>query len=232
MFPYRKAESVTEKAPTRVLIADDHALVRAGICALLEKVPAVKVVAEAADGHEALELVEKHKPHVVLMDIAMPGLNGLEATRRLGKTSPATHIIILSMHASEEYVWEALRAGARGYLLKGASLAELELAIKAVAEDQIYLSPPISKSVIEDYLRPTGSEHRSVESLTPRQREILQMIAEGTSTKQIAFRLNLSVKTVDTHRSLLMKRLNVHDVASLVRYAVKIGLVSLQTLVG
>jgi DNA-binding NarL/FixJ family response regulator len=218
---------VTEKLPTRVLIADDHALVRAGIRALLEKVPAVEVVAEAADGREALDLIRKHQPHVVLMDIAMPGINGLEATRLLGKTSPATHIMILSMHSSEEYVWQALRSGARGYLLKGASLAELELAIKSVAEDQIYLSPSISKSLIEDYLRPTGSERRSTDSLTPRQREILQMIAEGKSTKQIALDLNISVKTVDTHRSLLMKRLNVHDVARLVRYAVKIGLINL-----
>lgn len=224
---------MTEKSPTRVLIADDHALVRAGIRALLEKVAAVDVVAEAADGLEALDLIEKHRPEVVLMDIAMPGINGLEATRRLSKTGPATNIIILSMHVSEEYVWQALRAGARGYLLKGASLAELELAITLVAENQIYLSPPISKGLIEEYLHPTSSgEHRAIVSMTPRQQEILQMIAEGKSTKQIALRLNISVKTVDTHRSLLMKRLNVHDVASLVRYAVKIGLVNLQAFLG
>ena len=223
---------MTEKKPTRVLIADDHALVRAGIRALLEKVAAVEVVAEAADGREALELIKTHQPHVVLMDIAMPGINGLEATRRLGKSSSATHIVILSMHDSEEYVWQALRAGAHGYLLKGASLAELELAIKSVAEDQIYLSPSISRNLIEDYLHPIGGEHRSPESLTPRQREILQLIAEGRTTKQIALSLNISVKTVDTHRSLLMKRLKVHDVASLVRYAVKIGLVNLQAFLG
>jgi DNA-binding NarL/FixJ family response regulator len=220
---------VTDKHPTRVLIADDHALVRAGIRALLEKVATVEVVAEAADGHEALDLTGKHQPDVVLMDIAMPGLGGLEATRRFGKIAPATHVIILSMHDSEEYVWQALRAGARGYLLKGSSLAELELAIKVVAEDHIYLSPAISKSLIEDYLRP-ASEHRSIGNLTPRQREILRMIAEGKSTKQIALDLNISVKTVDTHRSLLMKRLNVHDLASLVRYAVKIGLVTVQAI--
>ena len=223
---------MTEKLPTRVLIADDHALVRAGIRALLETVAEVEVVAEAADGREALDLVRKHQPDVVLMDIAMPGISGLEATRLLGKTSPDTHIMILSMHASEEYVWQALRSGARGYLLKGASLAELELAIKSVAEDQIYLSPSISRNLIEDYLRPTGSEHRSADSLTPRQREILQLIAEGKSTKQIALDLSISVKTVETHRSLLMKRLNVHDVASLVRYAVKIGLVNLHAFLG
>ena len=157
----------------------------------------------------------------------MPGISGLEATRRLGKISPATHIIILSVYASEEYVWQALRAGARGYLLKGASLAELELAIKSVAEGQVYLSPSISRNVIEEYLHPTGLEHRSGQNLTPRQREILQLIAEGKSTKQIALALEISVKTVDTHRSLLMKRLDIHDVAALVRYAVKIGLVFL-----
>lgn len=219
---------MTEQLPTHVLIADDHALVRAGIRALLDKVSAVEVVGEAADGHEALDLIKKHQPQVVLMDIAMPGINGLEATRRLGKSS-ATHIIILSMHASTEYVWQALRAGAHGYLLKGASLAELELAIKSVAADQIYLSPQISRGLVEEYLHPTGGEHRPIETLTPRQREILQLIAEGRSTKQIALGLKISVKTVDTHRSLLMKRLNVHDVAALVRYAVRIGLVSLQT---
>ena len=211
------------------MIADDHALVRAGIRALLEKVNEVEVVAEAADGREALDLIRKHQPDVVLMDIAMPGLNGLEATRRLGKTEPATRIIILSMHASEEYVWQALRAGARGYLLKGASLAELELAIKSVAADQIYLSPPISKSLIEEYLHPTGGERRPTESLTPRQSEILKLIANGKSTKQIALDLKISVKTVETHRSLLMKRLKVRDVAGLVRYAVRTGLVDLQS---
>lgn len=220
---------MTDKPPTNVMIADDHALVRAGIRALLEKVNEVEVVAEAADGREALDLIRKHQPDVVLMDIAMPGLNGLEATRRLGKTEPATRIIILSMHASEEYVWQALRAGARGYLLKGASLAELELAIKSVAADQIYLSPPISKSLIEEYLHPTGGERRPTESLTPRQSEILKLIANGKSTKQIALDLKISVKTVETHRSLLMKRLKVRDVAGLVRYAVRTGLVDLQS---
>jgi len=220
---------VTDKPPTNVMIADDHALVRAGIRALLEKVNEVEVVAEAADGREALDLIRKHQPDVVLMDIAMPGLNGLEATRRLGKTEPATRIIILSMHASEEYVWQALRAGARGYLLKGASLAELELAIKSVAADQIYLSPPISKSLIEEYLHPTGGARRPTESLTPRQSEILKLIANGKSTKQIALDLKISVKTVETHRSLLMKRLKVRDVAGLVRYAVRTGLVDLQS---
>lgn len=218
---------MTEQTPTQVLIADDHALVRAGIRALLEKVAHIEVVAEAADGREALDLIGQHQPDVVLMDIAMPGLNGLEATRRAVKNSSPTNIIILSMHASEEYIWQALHAGARGYLLKGASLAELELAIKSVAAGQIYLSPSVSKSVIEEYLYPTGGERPSSEALTPRQREILQLIADGKTTKQIALDLRISVKTIETHRASLMKRLKVRDVAGLVRYAVRIGLVNL-----
>jgi DNA-binding NarL/FixJ family response regulator len=163
------------------------------------------------------------------MDIAMPGINGLEVTRLLGQAAIASHIIILSMHASAEYVWQALRAGARGYLLKGASLSELELAIKSVAADQIYLSPTISTGLIEQWLFPAGGEQRPGDNLTPRQREILQLVGEGKSTKQIALGLKISVKTVDTHRSLLMKRLKVHDVAGLVRHAVRIGLVNLQS---
>jgi DNA-binding NarL/FixJ family response regulator len=223
---------VTEKLPTHVLIADDHALVRAGIRALLDRLPAVEVIGEAADGCEALELIKKHQPEVVLMDIAMPGINGLEVTRLLGPTTIPSHIIILSMHADAEYVWQALRAGARGYLLKGASLSELELAIKSVAADQIYLSPTISTALIEKWLFPAGGEQRPADNLTPRLREILQLVAEGKSTKQIALGLKISVKTVDTHRSLLMKRLKVHDVAGLVRHAVRIGLVNLQSFLG
>jgi len=225
-----KGPKLTEATRTRVLIADDHALVRAGIRALLESLATVEVVAEAASGFEALDLIEQHQPDVALMDIAMPGLSGLEAVRRLGQSCPTTRVIILSMHACDEYVWQALRSGAHGYLLKGASFAELEFAIKSVAENQIYLSPAISRHLIEDYLHLSGSDDRSIEHLSPRQREILQLIAEGKSTKQIALVLGISVKTVDTHRSLLMKRLKVHDLASLVRYAVKTGLVDLQPL--
>lgn len=211
--------------PIRVLLADDHTLVRAGIRALLDKLPDVQVVAEATDGRDALSLVKAHQPHLVLMDIAMPGLNGLEATRRMVKEFPNISVLILSMHVSEEYVWQALRAGAAGYLLKGAELAELALAIKAVARGETYLSPPISKQVIRDYVRRVGGEETLLERLTPRQREILQLIAEGATTKAIAETLHLSVKTVETHRAQLMERLGIHDVAGLVRYAVKIGLV-------
>jgi DNA-binding NarL/FixJ family response regulator len=210
---------------TRVLVADDHTLVRAGIRALLEKLPEVEVVAEASDGRDALQMVKTHRPDVVLMDIAMPGLNGLEATRRMVKEFPRANVLILSMHASEEYVWQALSAGAAGYLLKGAELAELALAIKAVARGETYLSPPISKQVIKDYVRRVGGGETLFERLTPRQREILQLIAEGTTTKDIAKALEISVKTVETHRAQLMERLDIHDVAGLVRYAIKTGLV-------
>lgn len=211
--------------PTSVLIADDHTLVRAGIRALVEKLQEVQVIAEASDGREALHMVKTYQPQVVLMDISMPGLNGLEATRQMVKEFPRTNVLILSMHASEEYVWQALSAGAAGYLLKGALLAELSLAIKAVTRGETYLSPPLSKQVIKDYLRRVGGKETLLQRLTPRQREILQLIAEGATTKGIARRLNISVKTVETHRAQLMERLDIHDVAGLVRYAIKSGMV-------
>jgi DNA-binding NarL/FixJ family response regulator len=211
--------------PIRLLIADDHTLVRAGIRALIEKLPEVQVVAEASDGRDALQLVRKHRPDVVLMDIAMPGLNGLEATRYIAKEFPEIPVLVLSMYASEEYVWQALRAGAAGYLLKGAELAELALAIKAVTCGETYLSPPISKHIIKDYVQRVGGKETMVERLTPRQREILQLIAEGVTTKEIANTLHISVKTVETHRAQLMERLGIHDIAGLVRYAIKLGLV-------
>ena len=210
---------------TRILIVDDHVLVRAGIRALLEKLPGVEVIAEASEGRAALESISNDNPDIVLMDIAMPGLNGLEATRRIVRNSGKTRVIILSMHASEEYVWQALRAGACGYLLKGGSFAELGLAIESVCGGEIYLSPPISKQLIMEYLQRTGAEGRTVEVMTSRQREILQLIAEGKSTKQIALVLKISVKTVETHRAHLMRRIGVSDVASMVRYAIRTGLV-------
>lgn len=211
--------------PIRVLIVDDHTLVRAGIRSLVEKLPEVRVVAEASNGRDALQLVKTHRPDVVLMDIAMSGLNGLEATKQIVKEFPHSHVLILSMHASEEYVWQALRAGAAGYLLKGAELAELALAIKAVSVGEMYLSPPISKHVIRDYVERAGVEDTQPERLTPRQREILQLIAEGVTTREIAETLQISIKTVETHRAQLMERLGIHDIAGLVRYAIKIGLV-------
>jgi DNA-binding NarL/FixJ family response regulator len=210
---------------TRVLLADDHVLVRAGIRSLLEKMSGIEVVAEAGDGYEALELTKKHFPNVVLMDIAIPGLNGLEALARATKEFPAVKVIILSMHANEEYVLRALRAGACGYLLKDAAVTELELALRAVTRGETYLSPRISKRVIGSYLERLGNERPLREELTPRQREIVQLIAEGKSTKEIAFLLKVSVKTVEAHRAQLMARLDIRDVAGLVRYAMRVGLV-------
>jgi DNA-binding NarL/FixJ family response regulator len=210
----------------RILLADDHTLVRAGIRSLLEKMPAVEVVAEAADGRTALELIRKHSPSLVLMDIAMRELNGLQATERIARQFPAVRVIILSMHANEEYVLQALRSGAAGYLLKDAATVELELAIKAVTRGETYLSPAISKSVIEQYLARLKGGETPPANLTLRQREILQLIAEGRNTKEIASMLGISVKTVEAHRSQVMDRLGIHDVAGLVRYAIRTGLVS------
>lgn len=210
----------------RILLADDHTLVRAGVRALLESLPEVKVVAEAANGHEALAFAKAHEPHVVFMDVAMSGLNGLETTSRLVKDFPDLRVIVLSMHANEEYIWQALRAGASGYLLKSASTAELEAALQAVSRGETYLDPAIARRVIDGYLSGAAQQKSSIEQLSPRQREILQLIAEGRSTKEIAFLLNLSAKTVETHRAQLMERLDIHDVPGLVRYAIRQGLVS------
>jgi DNA-binding NarL/FixJ family response regulator len=207
----------------RILIADDHTLVRAGLTSLIARLPEMEVVAEAADGRQALRLVRDLQPDIVLMDIAMPGLNGLESAERIHGIHPKVKIIILSMHASEEYVAQALKAGASGYLLKDAATAELEMALKSVSMGQFYLSPAISRQVVDNFLRggPSG-----LELLTPRQREILQLIAEGKGTRDIAETLHLSVKTVETHRAQLMDRLDIHDVAGLIRYALKKGLIT------
>jgi DNA-binding NarL/FixJ family response regulator len=210
--------------PIRILLADDHALVRAGIRTLLQSIAGLEVVGEARDGREALGQVAALRPDVLLLDITMPELNGLEVVARVVKDFPGVRVIMLSMHASEEYVWQALRVGASGYLLKDADTAELELAVKAVARGESYLSPAVSKRVIGDYIRRTGSETSSLELLTPRQREILKLIAEGKSTKECARILNISVKTVETHRAQLMERLDIHDIAGLVRYAIRVGL--------
>ncbi len=209
----------------RVVLAEDHTLVRAGIRSLLQNLPDIQVVAEASNGHEALKLIEIHRPEVVLMDITMPGLNGLEATRA-ARQFPEVHIIILSMHASEEYVWQALSAGAIGYLLKDSGTAELELAVKAAASGNSYLSPAVSKHVIGDYVQRVGGEPGSLNRLTPRQRQVLQLIAEGHTTKQVAERLSISVKTAETHRTQLMEQLDIHDVTGIVRYAMRMGLIS------
>jgi DNA-binding NarL/FixJ family response regulator len=212
--------------PIRVILADDHTLVRAGIRALLEKVPEVEVLAEADDGHELLKLAKTHKPELVLMDIAMPGLNGLEATARLVKEVPEVRVIILSMHHNEEYVWKALKAGASGYLLKKAATAELATALQHVALGEIYLSQEISARVPKNFVLDGIATRKSpLEQLTSRQREILQLVAEGHNTKAIADILKVSPKTIEYHRLQVMHRLNVYDVPGLVRLALREGLI-------
>ncbi|MDB5389107.1 MAG: LuxR family transcriptional regulator [Planctomycetaceae bacterium] len=210
----------------RLLIADDHALIRSGIRALLEDIPGFQVVGEASDGRIALELIPILQPHLLLMDVAMPNLNGLEATSRVTKEFPNVRVIMLSMHATEEYVCQAIRAGVAGYLLKNAETSELEFAIKAVARGESYLTPAVSKYMIASYMQLVdGANPPAAELLTERQREVLQLIAEGKSTKEVASILEVSVKTIKTHRAQLMKRLDVHDIAGLVRYAIRAGLV-------
>lgn len=210
---------------TRVLLAEDHTLVRAGFRALLEKLDGVQVIGEVSDGREALRMSKEAEPDVVLMDIAMPGMNGLEATSRMKQECPRTRVLMLSMYTNEEYLQEALRAGAAGYLLKDADRAELELAIKTVCRGETYLTPAVAKFTLDAYCRQGDVHPGPLGRLTGRQREILQLIAEGCSTKQIAQRLDLSVKTVETHRAQLMERLEIHDVPGLVRLAIRTGLV-------
>lgn len=213
----------------RVLLADDHQLVRSGIRSLLQSFADVEVVGTTGDGREAVELAKTLQPNIVLMDIAMPILNGLEATARITKECPHSQVIILSMHTNEEYVLSALRAGASGYLVKNAAPEELELAIRAVARGETYLSPAVSRHVIEEYLGGHIESSGPLDALTPRQREVLQLIAEGKTTKQIAGLLGVSIKTIETHRAQLMERLGIHDVAGLVRFAVRYGLVGKDT---
>ncbi|MEQ1911442.1 MAG: response regulator transcription factor [Vicinamibacterales bacterium] len=212
--------------PVRVFLTDDHTLVRAGIRALLEIMSGVEVVGEADDGIETLALIETLHPDILLVDIAMRGLNGLETAARVSAEHPEVKVIILSMHANEEYVMQALLAGAAGYLLKDSATIELELAIEAVRYGKTYLSPAISRTVIDNYLaRVSGANRTAADLITPRQRQVLTLVAEGKSTKEIAFALHLSTKTVETHRAQVMERLNIHDVVGLVRYAMRHGLI-------
>lgn len=211
----------------RILIVDDHTLVRAGIRMLLATMRNVEVVAEASDGNEALTLIEQHRPQVVLMDIAMKTVNGLDATAKINAAHPEVRVLILSMHANEEYVLQALRAGAAGYLLKEAATAELEIALQAVSRGETYLSPPVSRAVVDGYVHRIA-ERQPEDGLTPRQREILCLIAKGLGTKEIAYRLDLSVKTIETHRAMIMDRLGIRDIAGLTRYAIRSGLISAQ----
>lgn len=211
----------------RLVLADDHTLVRAGIRSLLETIAGVEVVAECGDGREALDLIERHRPEVALLDISMPSMSGLEVVRRIAERWPATRALILSMHAEPRLVRQALEAGAAGYLVKGAAVAELPLALQAVLRGETYLTPKISRGLVEDLLGGSAGSADPLEGLTTRQREILQLLAEGHSTKEIAHRLGIGIKTVETHRQRLMERLDIHDVAGLVRFAIRVGLVSL-----
>jgi DNA-binding NarL/FixJ family response regulator len=214
----------------RILLADDHALVRAGFRALLEEMSEVEIAAEASDGREALRLIEELKPDLALLDISMPGLNGLEVAAQVGQKHRRTRCIILSMHVDDEYIRRALAAGAAGYLLKNSDRQELQMAVRAAARGETWLTPEVSTRVAAAWTRGEAPRAEgSFELLTPRQREVLQLIAEGLSTKEIAGRLDLSVKTVETHRTELMERLGIHGVAGLVRYAIRVGLVHVES---
>lgn len=206
----------------RILLADDHALVRQGFRMILEAQKDMQIVGQAGNGREAVELAEKLHPDVVIMDVAMPELNGIEATRRLAASSPRTRVLALSMHKDSVYVREILRAGARGFLLKDSGDADLVAAVRAVAKGEGYLSPAVSDAVLTDYRRHVTDP---IDLLTSREREVLQMIAEGKTNKEIATALNLSVYTVEAHRGRLMEKLNLHSTGELVRFALRNGLI-------
>jgi DNA-binding NarL/FixJ family response regulator len=206
----------------RILLADDHAVVRQGFKMILSAQSDMEIVGEAGHGREAVELAEKLKPDVAVMDVAMPELNGIEATRRLAETSPHTRVLALSMHKDSVYVREILRAGARGYLIKDAAASDLLAAVRAVASGEGYLSPAVSNAVLDDYRRHVTNP---IDLLTSREREVLQMIAEGKTNKEIAGVLNLSVYTVDAHRGRIMEKLNLHSINDLVRFAMRNGMI-------
>ena len=207
---------------TRILLADDHAVVRQGFKMILGAEADMEIVGEAGNGREALELAEKWKPDVVVMDVAMPELNGIEATRRMTGSLPHTRVIALSMHKDAVYVREVLRAGARGYLLKDSGASDLVSAVRAVANGEGYLSPAVSNAVLDDYRKHVTNP---IDLLSSREREVLQMLAEGKTNKEIAGVLNLSVYTVDAHRGHIMEKLNLHSISDLVRFAVRNGLI-------
>jgi DNA-binding NarL/FixJ family response regulator len=215
------------ETPIRVLLADDHPIVRAGIRAELEKLPQVQIVGEASDGRQAIDLTGTLQPNLVFMDISMKGLNGLEATARIVKEFPKVRVVILSMHQNEEYFWQALKAGASGYLLKKAATSELSTAVSRVLAGEIFLTREISTRLVKKFpLQQIAHQKSPLEQLTDRQREILQLIAEGQTTKAIALILKVSPKTVEYHRAKLMERLNIFDIPGLVRFALQSGLIS------
>jgi DNA-binding NarL/FixJ family response regulator len=214
------AQSMRDKI--HILLADDHAVVRQGFKMILAAQPDMEIVGEAGNGREALDLASQLQPDVIVMDVAMPELNGIEATRRVADVSPRSRVLALSMHKDSVYVREILRAGARGYLLKDSVSSDLLAAVRAIARGEGYLSPGVSDAVLNDYRRHVTDP---IDLLTSREREVLQMIAEGKTNKDIATVLNLSVYTVDAHRGRIMEKLNVHSVTDLVRFAVRCGLV-------
>jgi DNA-binding NarL/FixJ family response regulator len=214
----------------KIILADDHTLVRKGLIALLEDTD-IQVVGEAEDGREVLEKAQKLSPDVVVMDISMPSLNGLEATRQLKKSCPDIKVLVLTMHSNEEYVYETLKAGASGYLIKRSAPRDLITAIKAAHKGEYFLSPSISGAVIQKFLKHSDGDpaesNTGLNALTPREREVLQLIAEGLSNPRIADKLCVSLKTVKTHRANLMEKLDLHNTAELTRYAIHAGLVQL-----
>lgn len=212
----------------KIVLADDHQVLREGICSLLEKQGNIEVVAQAEDGRTAVRLVRDLQPDIVIMDIAMPDLNGIEATRQIRAESPDVKIIALSMHSDRRFVAEMLKAGASGYLLKNSAFQQLTNSIRTVMEGRNYLCPEIGEIVIDDYIKKLSTNETSaVSPLTPREREVLQLIAEGNSTKEIASNLSVSVKTADTHRQQIMKKLNCRSVAELTKYAIREGITPL-----
>jgi DNA-binding NarL/FixJ family response regulator len=211
----------------RILIADDHVIIRSGLRLLLEQQPDFKVVAEANDGREALQMVSKFHPEVAILDIGMPQLNGIEATRQIVAQEPATQVVILSMHADEGYVLRALKAGAKAYIVKNSAEADLIRAVRSVAEGKSFFSPAISKMLLEDYVRQVREKEveDSYDLLTPREREVLQLVAEGRSNKDVANLLNLSLHTVETHRGNILEKLGLHGIPELILYAVRKGII-------
>jgi DNA-binding NarL/FixJ family response regulator len=212
----------------RVLLAEDHTIVRKGLRSLLESEPSIEVVGEAADGRQAVDKTRELSPDLVLMDISMPGLNGLEATRQIRQHFPATRVLILTMHADEEYILQILQAGASGYVVKQAAPEELVAAVEAVCHGETFLSPVVSRTVLEEYRHRAEAMagQDSLDSLTPREREVLQLIAEGRPPREIAETLYISIKTVETHRAHLMHKLNTRNTAELIRYAIRKGITS------
>jgi len=212
-------------APLRILLADDHTVVRQGLRKVLEERPEWQVVAEAGDGHEAVRLAELHKPDVAVLDVAMPLLNGIEATRRIAKRVPHTRILVLSMYSDEAYVTQMMKAGATGYLLKDSAGVDLLEAVQAVAQGKSYFSPAVARLMLDDYARQRGTDDDRYESLSDREREIFQLIAEGKVNKEIATLLFISLSTVETHRARIMEKLDLHSAAEIVLHAVRRGVI-------